>query len=54
MTVEDPDHRREFLLIDIIDNCRFCTAHFPLVCNIHRLQTYRLAIQRQDAAGALS
>lgn len=54
MTVGDPDYRRELLLIDLIDACRFCTAHFPLVCNLHRMQTYRLARQRQDAEGALS
>lgn len=54
MTPEDPDYRRELLLIDIIDSCRYCNAHFPIVCNLHRMQTYRLAIQRQDAAGALS
>ena len=51
MNVEDPDYRRELLLIDLIDVCPFCTAHCPNVCNIHRVQTYRLALQRQDAAG---
>jgi hypothetical protein len=51
---DDPDHRRELLLVDIIDNCPLCTANFPVVCSIHRLQAQRLAIQRRDAAGALS
>jgi hypothetical protein len=50
----DPEHRRELLLVDLIDNCVLCTANFPLVCSIHRIQAMRLAIQRQDAAGSLS
>lgn len=54
MTPGDPDYRRELFLIDLIDACTFCTAHFPRVCSAHRIMSYRLAIQRQDAAGALS
>jgi hypothetical protein len=50
----DPDHQRELLLVDLIDNCPLCTANFPIVCSIHRIQAMRLAIQRSDAAGALS
>ncbi len=50
----DPDHLRELLLVELIDNCRLCTANFPVVCSIHRIQAMRLAIQRSDAAGALS
>ena len=50
----DPDHRRELFLIDLIDACPYCSAQFPRVCSAHRIMSYRLAIQRQDAAGALS
>lgn len=54
MTPADPDYRREGFLIDLIDACPYCTAQFPVVCTPHRLQACRLALQRQDAAGARS
>ena len=50
----DPDYRREGFLIDLIDACPYCTAQFPIVCNAHRIQACRLAIQRGDASGACS
>ena len=27
----DPDHLRELLLVDLIDNCAYCARHFPIV-----------------------
>jgi hypothetical protein len=50
----DPDHLRELLLVDLIDNCRLCTANFPVVCTVHRIMAQRLAIQRRDSQGAYS
>lgn len=54
MSLEDPDHRRELLLVDVIDECPYCARHFPIVCSPHRIMAQRLAYQRQDSQGAYS
>ena len=54
MIPADPDHQRELLLVDVIDQCRLCAAHFPVVCTVHRIMAQRLAYQRRDSQGAYS